>query len=185
MNAEASSPAKAPAGLAPDEAAPWSWARAKASDADRERTVALLREHWLAGRLTIEELEQRAGEAYGARAIAELWRAVRGLPVTVARRPSQPTATTPSPSAGRGVDSFVTGVAGLCLLLGSMGLLWVLSLPFSLCGWVLGRQARRRMAAGGYVRHASLATAGEVIGVIGTVLGAALLAGCAAFVARF
>ena len=32
----------------------------RASDADRDRTVEVLREHWMAGRLTLPEFEARA-----------------------------------------------------------------------------------------------------------------------------
>ena len=171
----------APDAVAPAEAAPPT--PTAASDADRERTVDLLRDHWLAGRLTLDELEERVGAAFGARTVQELWHTVRGLPV--AEAPTQPRSveTERSPAAGRGLDSFVTGVAGLCLLLGSFGLLFLVSLPLSACAWTLGRQARRRAAAGGYVRHSGLATAGEVLGVIGTVLACLLPAGCGAWVA--
>ena len=180
---QASPPPARPAGMSSSDGSPPWQAPAAASDADREQTVGVLREHWLAGRLTLEELEERVGEAYGARTIAELWDAVRGLPVPARRPPPRSSPLGGSPAAGRGVDSFVTGVAGLCLLLCSLGLLVLVSLPFSVCGWALGRQARRRVAAGGDVRHPGLATAGEVTGVIGTVLGAVLLAGCGVVVA--
>jgi len=35
----------------------------RASDADRERALDLLRDHWLAGRLTLDEYEERCDEA--------------------------------------------------------------------------------------------------------------------------
>lgn len=43
-----------------------------ASDAERERTVALLRDHAAVGRLTLEELAERVGAAYAARTTEEL-----------------------------------------------------------------------------------------------------------------
>jgi len=38
----------------------------RASDAERERTVVLLREHAAQGRLTLEEFTKRMSAAYGA-----------------------------------------------------------------------------------------------------------------------
>ena len=51
------------------------------SDREREHTVGLLRDHWLSGRLTADEFEQRVGEAWRARFAADLWQALRALPV--------------------------------------------------------------------------------------------------------
>src|SRR5436305_10018815 len=55
----------------------------RASDADRERAVATLREHTVAGRLTLEEFSERMESAYMARTHAELERAARDLPAPV------------------------------------------------------------------------------------------------------
>jgi hypothetical protein len=43
-----------------------------ASDADRERTLTALREHCVAGRLTLDEFSERADRALAARTSAEL-----------------------------------------------------------------------------------------------------------------
>ena len=53
------------------------------SDAERERAVAALREHLLAGRLTLEEFSERVGAAYGARTGQELARVNEDLPETI------------------------------------------------------------------------------------------------------
>jgi hypothetical protein len=50
------------------------------SDADRARVVAELREHYEAGRLTLEEFQERLDEAQKARTESELHRALRQLP---------------------------------------------------------------------------------------------------------
>jgi hypothetical protein len=50
------------------------------SDADRERAVASLREHLLAGRLTLDEFSERVGTALQARVGSELARAQEDLP---------------------------------------------------------------------------------------------------------
>ncbi len=52
----------------------------RASDADREDAVTRLREHAAAGRLDVEELEQRIGAAYAARTHGELAVLQRDLP---------------------------------------------------------------------------------------------------------
>ena len=44
----------------------------RASDADRDRVVATLREHGAAGRLSVDELEERVGAALEARTHGEL-----------------------------------------------------------------------------------------------------------------
>jgi uncharacterized protein DUF1707 len=52
----------------------------RASDAERERTATLLRDHAGAGRLTPEELSDRLDVAYAARTVAELDALVADLP---------------------------------------------------------------------------------------------------------
>jgi hypothetical protein len=52
----------------------------RASDADRERTVELLREHAVAGRLTLEEFTDRMSVAYLTRTNDELDELTRDLP---------------------------------------------------------------------------------------------------------
>lgn len=139
----------------------------RASDEDRERTVAILREHWGAGRLTLAELEARCEEAWGARMVSGLWHAVRELPVPAPARPPAETAPA-SPGGGKAVAGFVLGVVAACILLLSFSLLSFVSLPASGAAWVLGRRARRSGATGS---HHGLAVAGEVLGALGTTLG--------------
>jgi hypothetical protein len=54
----------------------------RASDEDRERLVADLREHAVAGRINTDELEQRAQAVYSAKTTAELDALRRDLPMT-------------------------------------------------------------------------------------------------------
>jgi hypothetical protein len=54
----------------------------RASDAERERVALVLRDHAVAGRLTLEELSARLDEAYAARTLAELESVTRELPDT-------------------------------------------------------------------------------------------------------
>jgi hypothetical protein len=55
--------------------------RAPATDADRERVLALLREHYARGNLDDAELDRRAGVALSARYTDEAAAAVAGLPL--------------------------------------------------------------------------------------------------------
>jgi hypothetical protein len=70
----------------------------RASDADREQAVSALREHLLAGRLTLEEFTERVEVALGARFGSELARVQEDLPAVAAglassgRRPARFTA---------------------------------------------------------------------------------------------
>lgn len=52
----------------------------KASDADRDAALALLSDHFQAGRLTSAELEERTGLALGARTLGELRCLMADLP---------------------------------------------------------------------------------------------------------
>jgi Domain of unknown function (DUF1707) len=139
------------------------------SDRERDNTVRLLRTHWLSGRLTAEEFEQRVDEALRARFATDLWRALRALPVDASFIPRRT-------GGGSAVASLVTGVMAIFLLMGSLGLLFVVSLPLAVTAWALGRDARR---SGDPHRH-GMARAGEVLGIVGTALSLLLLAGCAA-----
>jgi Domain of unknown function (DUF1707) len=59
----------------------------KASDADRDAVVAALSEHFQAGRLTSEELDERTGRALTARTLDELGELTADLPAV---RPAGP-----------------------------------------------------------------------------------------------
>ena len=129
------------------------------SDREREYTVGLLRRHWLSGRLTAEEFELRVGEAWRARFAADLWQALRWLPVDsppVPQRPAKPAS---------GALSLVLAITALCLLFMSFGLLFFFTLPLAITAWALGRGARRSGARGA-------AVAGEALGIAGTLLSA-------------
>jgi len=55
-------------------------AKIRASDADRDRAAAALREHLAAGRLTIEEFDERLDRAYAAKTLGELDELMADLP---------------------------------------------------------------------------------------------------------
>jgi hypothetical protein len=142
------------------------------SDKEREYTVGLLRRHWLTGRLTAEEFEQRVGEAWQARFAQDLWHSLRWLP------PEPPAAPPPAVArsgGGSAAASFVLSILALCLLFFSLGLAFPIALPMFVTAWALGREARRN----GSLSARGLAAAGEVLGVVGTTLCLLFLASCA------
>ena len=52
-----------------------------AGDQDRERAAASLREHYLSGRLTVDELSHRTDRVFSARSRADIRTALAGLPL--------------------------------------------------------------------------------------------------------
>jgi len=148
----------------------------RVSDGDREQTAGMLREHWVAGRITLTELEARSQEAWDARYVRDLWRAVRELPVP------QPPAPVPARTRrpAEAIWSIVFSAIGATVLFLSLGLLVIITLPLSVTGWALGRSVRRDPV----VKHGrSMALTGEVLGAAGAVSACLALAACAAIVA--
>jgi hypothetical protein len=64
-------------------------------DAEREAAVSALGEHYAAGRLSKEEYDERASQAYQARTRSALWPLFADLPRPEAERPPAP------PTGGR------------------------------------------------------------------------------------
>ena len=156
----------------------------RASDADRERALDLLRVHWLSGRLTLEEYEQRCEDAARARFLDELRVALRELPYPAPEQaPAPAPAAAPAPRQrdpqASAVLSVVLGTLSLVGVLMSFGLLFMLTLPASTWAWALGRRTRR--TAAGAPR--TIAAVGEGLGAVATALGCLALAACATFVA--
>jgi hypothetical protein len=69
----------------------------RASDAERERTVEHLRDHALAGRLTVEELDDRCARAYAAITVSQLAELLADLPTPA---PAPQAAPSPVPALG-------------------------------------------------------------------------------------
>jgi hypothetical protein len=96
----------------------------RASDAERERVVAFLREHALLGRLTDDELEERIGLAYASvtvgdleRLIADLPRSSRPTPAPARRRaPAQRRQRPPVALIGLGLGALLVSGVGLALI---------------------------------------------------------------------
>jgi hypothetical protein len=101
----------------------------RASDDDRERVAAELREHAVAGRLDTDELEQRVEDAYAARTTAELDAVRRDLPappgqatVEQSQRRAQLTRQVLQ-EAGGSLGAFAV-CAGVWLATGAHGFFW-------------------------------------------------------------
>lgn len=83
----------------------------RASDAERERTATLLREHTAAGRLTPDELSDRLDAVYAARTVGELDALVADLP------PQSPGgAVPPAPAARAPERDRMVHLVGLAVL---------------------------------------------------------------------
>src|ERR1700722_21000190 len=91
----------------------------RASDADRDAVLADLSEHFQAGRLTAEELDERTGQALAARTWGELRELLADLPATLP--PTLPAALpaasgrapTPAGRGGRPPVVVLGGVGGV------------------------------------------------------------------------
>lgn len=79
----------------------------RASDNDRERTVVALRHHAAAGRLTVEELDERSAAAFAARTVGDLAALTTDLPAAApaapAAAPAPARAVAPPQARGLGI----------------------------------------------------------------------------------
>lgn len=74
----------------------------RASDADRDRTASLLREHLAAGRLTPEEFNERLDRAFAARTVGEIDALLKDLPgIDLYRLPDAALTRTPRQQQAR------------------------------------------------------------------------------------
>ncbi|HEV2060587.1 MAG TPA: DUF1707 domain-containing protein [Solirubrobacteraceae bacterium] len=154
--------------------------RIRASDADRETALALLRAHWIAGRLTLEEYEQRCDEATTGRFLDALRHAVRELPYPLPDDGPPPSAAPAAEPARRSgaVLSLVLGVLSLGVAVISFGMLFLVTLPVSTWAWQLGRRVRRASQPDMPADVRAVASVGEVLGIVATVIGCMALTAC-------
>jgi hypothetical protein len=86
----------------------------RAADTDRAAVATLLGEHMSAGRLTLDEYDERLTRAYAARTFGELEELTADLPAVATTRPPHPAeqaapAPTPAPMTGCGAGSWGHG----------------------------------------------------------------------------
>ncbi|MGH3260166.1 MAG: DUF1707 SHOCT-like domain-containing protein [Streptosporangiaceae bacterium] len=138
--------------------------RIRASDADRDRAAALLREHHAAGRLTAEEFHDRMEQALEAKTLGELDELLADLPAIdlyrlphesmrrsppsgrqslVPNDPTRFTAGTVAMGAWAAVTSALVAVWAVTAVLGGTWFPWwaLVVLPWI---WVLIRRAQHR-----------------------------------------
>jgi hypothetical protein len=140
----------------------------KASDADREHVISVLREAFAEGRLTAEEHSARVGQAYSARTYAELAAVSADLPAGPPASPPAPHSSSPAagltPAAHRRTNPLAVAALVCSVIPG---------LP-QLAAIILGigalRQARRTGERG-----TALATAGVAIASLGLILAVLLV----------
>lgn len=122
----------------------------RASDADRDRAAAELRQHYTDGRLQADELADRLSQTYAARTHGDLDQLFTDLP-SLAPKPG-PEARTPSPVAPppRGTPAWLFPLLAALLIVsalpGAHGL-WILWLVVPMILW--SRNRRRGGCRGG------------------------------------
>jgi len=136
----------------------------RASSADRERAVDVLKAGFAEGRLTQDEYNDRMGRAYAARTYGELAALTADLPA--GPLPVLPVAGYPPPTGtnSMAVASMVLGVAEFF----TMGLT---AIPAVICGHIARRQMRMTPQRG-----EGLATSGLVLGYMAIIFWAVLIA---------
>jgi hypothetical protein len=137
----------------------------RASSADRERAVDVLKAGFAEGRLTQDEYDERMGQAYSARTYGELTALTADLPA--GPLPVFPVAAYQPPPAGTNslaIASMVLGVAEFF----TAGLT---AIPAVVCGHI----ARRQMKLTGQ-RGDGLATSGLVLGYMAIIFWSVLIA---------
>ena len=102
-------------------------------DREREAAVAALGEHYVAGRLTKEEFDERTGVAWQARTSSDLAPLFYDLPALQAPKPAKPPATWPGPGQSQGRPRRHSGPPILPILL----LVLVLTFAMGLKPWPL------------------------------------------------
>jgi hypothetical protein len=88
-----------------------------------------------------------------------------------------------SETNGLALTSLILGIVGVSLLVLSLGILFILTLPCSIGAWICAAQARARIAVGESSTGRGQAQAGYILGVLGVVLGVMAMIGWIAAIA--
>ena len=142
--------------------------RVRASDADREHVIGVLRDAFAEGRLTAEEHSARVGQAYAARTYAELATVSADLPAGPSAHRPAPLSSSPGTGVATATDRRTNPLAVAALVCSVIP-----GLP-QLAAIVLGiaalRQVRRTSERG-----TALAAAGLVVATLGLLLAMLLV----------
>jgi Domain of unknown function (DUF1707)/Domain of unknown function (DUF4190) len=140
----------------------------RASSADRERAVDVLKAGFTEGRLTQDEYNDRMGRAYAARTYGDLAALTADLPAGASPMPAWPVpAYQPPPPSGTNslaIASMVLGVAEFF----TGGLT---AIPAVVCGHIARRQMKQTAQRGD-----GLATSGLVLGYMAIIFWSVLIA---------
>jgi hypothetical protein len=140
----------------------------RASSADRERAVDVLKAGFTEGRLTQDEYNDRMGRAYAARTYGDLAALTADLPAGASPMPAWPVpAYQPPPPSGTNslaIASMVLGVAEFF----TGGLT---AIPAVICGHIARRQMKQTAQRGD-----GLATSGLVLGYMAIIFWSVLIA---------
>jgi len=142
--------------------------RVRASDADREHVIGVLREAFAEGRLTAEEHSARVGQAYAARTYAELATVSADLPAGPSAHRPAPLSSSPGTGVAPATDRRTNPLAVAALVCSVIP-----GLP-QLAAIVLGTAALRQVRRTGE-RGTALAAAGLVIATLGLLLAMLLV----------
>ncbi len=75
------------------------------------------------------------------------------------------------PGNGAATTSLVLGIIGIVLVILTLGIGFLFSLPASVAAWVVGARGRKRVATGQTTSGDGIAHAGVVLGIVGVILG--------------
>jgi hypothetical protein len=76
------------------------------------------------------------------------------------------------PGNGAATSSLVLGIIGIAVVILTLGIGFMFSLPASIVAWVMGARGRKRVATGQTTAGDGIAHAGVVLGIVGVILGA-------------
>jgi hypothetical protein len=112
-------------------------------------------------------------------------RAAQPVPQPVAAQPYARARTPAAPRTnGLALTALIVGLLGIALLVITLGLGFVFSLPCSIAAWVCGAQARTRINLGEATSGRGQANAGYLLGVAGVVIGVAAAVGWIVWIAN-
>jgi Domain of unknown function (DUF1707)/Domain of unknown function (DUF4190) len=132
----------------------------RASSADRERTVDVLKAGFAEGRLTQDEYGERMGRAYSARTYGELNALIADLPAGAVPLPSAGyTGSMQAYQAPANTNSLA--IAAMVLGAAEVFTFGLTAIPAVLCGHLARKQIRQARQSGG-----GLATGGLVLGYL-------------------
>jgi hypothetical protein len=139
----------------------------RASSADRERAVDVLKAGFAEGRLTQDEYNDRMGRAYTARTYGELATLTADLPAGVSPMPAWPVPAYQPPPSGTNSMAIAAMVLGVAEFF-TAGLT---AIPAVICGHIARRQMKLSSQSGD-----GLATSGLVLGYMAIIFWSVLIA---------